>query len=471
MNILLISANLAKTPYPVYPLGMSIIANALESNGHNVQQFDFLQHDTSLTDVAAAIQQHEPALVGISLRNIDSCNALSERTYVNGVRDIIGVVRKESDCTVILGGSGFSVMPESVLETVGADYGIVGEGEKAVVDFAEKASRGIFPETRCLRAEPALRGKEILSAHYDADIMEYYRKNGNIAGLQTKRGCTHKCVYCSYPVLEGANIRPRDPAEVVADMRHLTEVHKASHIFFTDSVFNDDEGHYLELVHEMRKQGMKTPWLAFFKPDGLNDENLALMCETGLCAAEIGSDAASDPALKSLGKQFRFSDVIACNDLLVRHKVAAAHYFMFGCPGETPEIVLEGIENIKRLKQAAVFVFMGIRILPGTALAKIARRDGVISCSDADLLEPAYYLSPDLDPKWLEQTLTEAFAKMDNCVFPPDAVDHKLDYLHKLGYEGPLWDLLVKERDRKLRRRQRRMASSNGISDTKDKAQ
>ncbi|MBT3191293.1 MAG: lipid biosynthesis B12-binding/radical SAM protein [Verrucomicrobia bacterium] len=462
----MISANLAKSPHPVYPLGMSIIANALESSGHHVIQFDFLQHDTSLPDVAAAVQQHKPDLVGISLRNIDSCNALNERKYVDGVRQIIEVVRRESSAPVVLGGSGFSIMPETVLDTVGADYGIVGEGERAIVDFVEKASRGEFPKERCLRAEPGLQGREILSARYDADIMSFYRKNGNIAGLQTKRGCTHKCVYCSYPVLEGPRIRPRDPALVVDDIRTLTEKHGASHIFFTDSVFNDDAGRYLELVHEMRRQEIKTPWLAFFKPDGLNDENVALMRETGLCAAEIGSDAASDAALKGLGKGFCFKDVLECTELLGRHGIAAAHYFMFGCPGETPELVLEGIENIKQLEKAAVFVFMGIRILPGTALVKIARRDGLISDDDKDLLEPAYYISPALDRKWLEQTLTEALGPLDNCAFPPDAVDHKLDYLHRLGYEGPLWDLLLKERERKLKRRSRLKLSPKTTSPT-----
>jgi lipid biosynthesis B12-binding/radical SAM protein len=446
MRVLLISANAAKSPYPVYPLGLSMIAAALENAGHAVSQFDFLQHDTSLDAVASAVQTFRPDIVGISLRNIDNTNILNEQKYIPGVRNIVSTVRKESACRIILGGSGFSIMPEVILDAVGADYGVVGEGERLMVDFVAAAARGEFPQGRCLRAEPSLQGLDIPAARYDTDIMSFYRRNGNLAGVQTKRGCTHKCIYCSYPILEGAGIRPRDPSAVVADIRHLMEKHAAAYIFFTDSVFNDDEGHFRDVVHRMHRDGIKVPWTAFFRPGGLDDEIVAMMKETGLHAAEIGSDAASDEALRRLGKSHRFADILACNDLFVRHGVASAHYFMFGCPGETQELVLEGIRNVKSLQGAAIFIFMGIRILPGTALAEVARESGLLSRDDKDLLEPVYYISPELDRGWLEKTLTEAFAGQKHCVFPPDSMDSSLSFLHKMGHVGPLWDLLLQEK-------------------------
>jgi len=448
MRILLISANTAKSPYPVYPLGLSMIAASLVNAGHVVSQFDFLQQDTSLKAVAFAMREFQPDLVGISLRNIDNTNILNEQKYIPCVRDIVNTVRAESGCRVVLGGSGFSIMPEVILDAVGADYGIVGEGERLIVAFVEAAARGEYPQDRCLRAAPSLRGLEIPAARYDTDIMSFYRKNGNLAGVQTKRGCTHKCIYCSYPILEGAGIRPRDPAAVVEDVRHLVEKHAAAYIFFTDSVFNDDEGHFRKVVHRMYSEGIKVPWTAFFRPGGLDDEIVALMKKTGLHAAEIGSDAASDTALRKLGKNYRFKEIVTCNDLFARHGIASAHYFMFGCPGETPELVLEGIRNIKSLRGAAIFIFMGIRILPGTALAEVARRNGMLSQDDRDLLDPVYYISPELDRTWLENTLTKAFADQKHCVFPPNAMDDSLRFLHKMGHVGPLWDLLLQERMR-----------------------
>ena len=81
------------------------------------------------------------------------------------------------------------------------------------------------------------------------------------------------------------------------------------------------------------------------------------------------------------------------------------------------------------------FMFMGIGILPGTALANIAVSEGIIS-PENDLLESVYYVSPELDVTWLEETLTEAFSKKVNCIFPPDSKNEKLHLLHQMGYSS-----------------------------------
>jgi lipid biosynthesis B12-binding/radical SAM protein len=452
MTILLIGANVAGTPYPVYPLGLSMISAALQNAGYEVNHFDFLQSGMSLDALVHEIRRINPEIVGVSVRNIDNVNLLNEQRYIDTVREIVQTVHEQTSAPVVLGGSGFSIMPEVILREVGADYGIVGEGESLMVKFVSDAVNGVYPRERCIRSAPGLRGQEIPSAYYDPDLMSFYLKSGSIASIQTKRGCPHKCVYCSYPFLEGAVIRPRDPQAVVDDILFLTGTHNVKYIFFTDSVFNDDRGHYLNLVREMKKNGVYVPWTAFFKPDGLNDEVVALMKQTGLKAVEIGADAATDTTLRGLGKSFLFEDVIVCNDLFVRHGIATAHFYMFGGPGETRETVIKGIENIRNMKNTVSFMFMGIRILPHTAIAQTAYQEGLLS-KDQELLDPIYYISPDIDKGWLEATLTKEFAGVRHCVFPPDAMDKNVQMLHKLGYVGSVWDLLTPGREKRRKKR------------------
>lgn len=448
MKVLLISSNRAETPYAVYPLGMSMVAAALKQAGHEIVLFDFLQQGQSLDAVRAAVRRHTPDLVGVSVRNLDNVNLLNEQRYVDAVRDIVGAVRETSSARIVLGGSGFSVMPELVLAATGADYGVTGEGEELFCRFVAEAAAGRYPSERILRGAQRLEGRAIPSAHYDQEILEFYLRSGHIASVQTKRGCEHACVYCTYPLLEGRTIRARDPAAVVDDVQDLVERHGAQYIFFTDSVFNDNRGQYRAVVAELARRGVCVPWTAFFKPsDELDDDIVARMRATGLHAAELGSDAPSDATLRGIGKGFTFADVDRCNTLFLKHGVATAHYFMFGCPGETPETVVEGIANIKGMKQTVVFVFMGIRILPGTGLARRAIREGVLA-EGQSLLEPVYYVSPQVDRAWLEHTLKEAFAGERHIVFPPDAMEAKLHFLYKLGYAGPLWDTLAKPRVR-----------------------
>jgi radical SAM superfamily enzyme YgiQ (UPF0313 family) len=346
---------------------------------------------------------------------------------------------------VLLGGAGFSLIPELILKETGADYGIIGEGEVLAVEFADNAAKGIYPQEKLIGSRTKLPGSQIEPALYDGRLLEFYLNSGNIASVQTKRGCTHQCVYCTYPVLEGPKIRRREARAVVDDIEILRDKFKAKYIFFVDSVFNDDDGAYLDIIDEMIRRKVSIPWTGFFKPGGVTDEIVERMKQTGFGAAEVGTDAACDTTLRRMGKSFTFSDVVSSNDLFVRHGIATSHFFMFGGPGETPETVEEGIRNILSLQKCVSFIFMGVRILPDTPLARLAVKENLIAPDDG-LLKPVYYLSPSVDKKWMEERLTSAFKGLRHCIFPPDAMDNSLQILHKLGYTGPMWDLLLSER-------------------------
>jgi len=452
VKILMISANTTLSPYPIYPLGMSMVADALTRAGHRVQQLDLLQQDSSMEAIAREVDLFGPDIIGISVRNIDNVNMMNEQHYIHHVKIMVDAIRKTTDAVIVLGGSGFSLIPEQILEETGADYGVIGEGEQLMVEFADSAALGIYPEERLLGPSIPMSGDMIGSALYDERLLRYYLRSGNIAAIQTKRGCSHHCVYCTYPLLEGAGLRRREPAAVVDDIELLRDRYGTRYIFFVDSVFNDDEGSYLEVVDEMLRRNVNLPWTGFIKPGGLTDGIIERMKRTGFAAAEVGSDAACDTTLRRMGKSFDFNDIVECNDLLARHGIATSHYFMFGGPGETEETVREGIANILGLKNCVVFIFMGVRLLPNTLLARIAIREGVIG-SEKDLLNPVYYIAPGLDRTWLERTLTEAFKGVRHCLFPPDSMDSSLQVLHRFGYTGPVWDLLLKgERSRKRAR-------------------
>ena len=442
MKVLLISSNTATSPYPVYPLGMATIAAALRRAGHETAMFDWLTAEESQEAWREALRHHKPGLVGISIRNLDNVNLLNEKRYTAVVAGLVQAVREELGVPVVLGGSGYSLLPEIVLRESGADYGIVGEGERLIVDLVEAITQGRLPVAgTILRDSAPIEGSTLRGAFYDPDILGSYLRAGSITPIQTKRGCNLRCAYCSYPALEGGALRTRPARDVVDDIEKLQSEHKTSYVFLTDSVFNDDQGAYLEVLREMKRRRVSIPWSAFLKPTGITEDVAALMRETGLAAAELGSDAATDATLRGLRKSFRFADVVSANDLLMKQGIAVAHYFMFGGPGETPDTVREGIQNIRGLRCTAAFVFLGIRILPHTELHQIALREKVIA-PDCDLLEPVYYLSPATERAWVEKTLTQAFEGLLHVVFPPDALDDKLQLLHKLGYAGSLWELL-----------------------------
>ena len=106
------------------------------------------------------------------------------------------------------------------------------------------------------------------------------------------------------------------------------------------------------------------------------------------------------------------------------------------------------------MKKTVSFIYMGLRILPDTPLAKIAKREGLIS-EGQDLLEPAFYIAPGIDRDWLEKMLTDGFAGLRHCVFPPDLLDSSLAFLYRLGHVGFLWDMVLTKRKRPRGKRRR----------------
>jgi lipid biosynthesis B12-binding/radical SAM protein len=441
-RILLISSNVTTEPYPVYPLGLAVVAAALEAAGHRTHQFDFLASGESEELLAARIAEVAPDYVCLSIRNLDNCDSLSSTGYPAIAKRLVEIIREGTRAPVIIGGAAFSILPEELLAYTGADYGIVGEGERLVCELIRELSEGKTPE-RILRSSVLLPGDQFGAPLYSPDSIGYYLEKSGMINLQTKRGCPHGCIYCSYPTLEGKRYRSRDPEKVVDDLVRAKAQHGVDSFFFTDSVFNDAEGHYLQVAEEIIRRGVKLRWCCYLRPEGIGRSELALMKRAGLYAVELGTDAASDTTLAALGKGFRFADALEVNRACVAERLPCAHFVMFGGPGETMATVAEGLENLKQLEHTVVFAFSGIRILPGTPLLARAIRDGLLAEGDS-LRDPVYYLSPEVDVDQMNSKISAAFSNRRDRVFPPAEGQKRLAIMHRFGYRGLLWDTLIK---------------------------
>ncbi|SDP48898.1 lipid biosynthesis B12-binding/radical SAM protein [Desulforhopalus singaporensis] len=442
VDCLIISANQVVTPYPVYPLGAAYITDALQRAGHPTVHFDMLA-DGGLQALAGLLAQKTFGLVGISIRNIDTVDSTDPRGYLDDVVAVARCVRDFTAAPVVLGGPAFSIMPEEFLALVGAEYGVVGEGERAVVELAGALACGRPPEPGMLAGQRVKRVAPCVGLA--ANTVGYYLEHGGMLNVQTKRGCPYSCGYCSYPTIEGNRMRFRDPREVVEEIVCLKERYGARYLFFADSVFNDSAEKYLETVEEMIRRDVSLPWCAFFRPQGITKSKLRLLKRAGLVAMELGTDAATDTTLAGLNKGFGFEEVVQVHQGAMDMDISCAHFIMFGGPGEDKETLARGLANIDRLDGAAVFGFVGIRILPKTAIFERAVSEGIISCDDS-LLEPKFYYSPDVAREEIESAVQQAFSGRIDRIFPCHQFYDRIAMLHGMGHAGPLWDLLLKKR-------------------------
>lgn len=439
----MISSNTFAYPYPVYPLGMSIVSAALSENGHSVQQFDFFAQNESEEKLRNTLKSYSPDYVGISIRNIDDVDSLSsDSSVLNSERRIVKIIRENTKALVIAGGSAFSILPGEILDYIGADYGIVGRGEDQIIDLIETLEKGI--------SHPRIRGDQNLVSEnpeciyplWDKDLVDFYIGKSGMLNLQTKRGCPYKCSYCVYPSLEGSRFKFRDPEAVINDLERACKLYDVDTFFFTDSIFNDPEGYYLELAEKIISSGLKIRWAGYFRPKGTGLQELKLLKRSGLYAVEVGSDAGCDETLYSMGKGFSFTDVFEFNTACGNAEISSAYFFIFGGPGETDRTLEEGLDNIRKLEDSVIFIYSGIRILPGTKLYEQAIRENILS-ADHPLLEPVYYFSPGMDIKRMNNRIVQEAKNNRRYIFPPEKGKMMVDALHAFGRKGLLWDELL----------------------------
>lgn len=447
MNVLLISANTLTRPYPVYPLGLDYVAGALAPR-HRVTIAD-MNVIGDCASLGRFIKDLNPDLIGLALRNIDNTDARTPQGYVGQYSEIAETVRTHSRAPLVLGGSGFTIFPDELMTALKADYGIIGEGERLALLIDTLESGGDPSAIPGLMTAGVRRKTSPLSGGFPrlfnggAPHIQFYLERGRMLNLQTQRGCCFKCIYCTYPHVEGRRLRPIPPDQV-ADTAIQLQKAGANYLFITDSAFNADYQHSIEVARAFKKAGLSIPWGAFITPTKPPENFYGVMAGAGLTHVEFGSESLSDRVLEAYGKPFRAHDVLISHEAARAAGLHTAHYFLLGGPGETLETVDKTLDRIDKLSKSVLFFFCGMRIYPHTKLHDIAVNEGRITASQS-LLEPVFYESESAGRDQIVQKLTEKAAGRLNWIIGDGGEDtaQKLSKMYHLGFSGPLWEFLI----------------------------
>jgi radical SAM superfamily enzyme YgiQ (UPF0313 family) len=413
MKILLISTNHEQFPVPVPPAGAAQIAGAMRYHGHHVRLLDLCFEQDAASSVAIAIRSFVPDLIGISFRNLDNASTFGTKSYLSDLRELVSAIRATSSAEIIIGGSGFSCAPEAILRHLDIEYGVAGDGERAMLRFTEAISRRTdptdIPGLVYLRDGQVHRNPPDAHTHLDDlpppawDLLDgrRYLANGGCAAVQTKRGCAFRCIYCSYPVIEGSRYRLQSPRSVVDGIEKLNKEQGVTSFFFVDSVFSYPEEHATGICKEICRRKLRIRWEAMTNPRGATQELVQAMKESGCIGIEFGIDTASAEMLLSLRKGFTQSDIAKAASLYAEVNIPTSVYLLIGGPGETEKTVAETVTFLDGAGDfAQVMMNFGIRIYEGTELADISRHEGLIGAGE-DLMEPRFYASAGLPSGFL----------------------------------------------------------------------
>ena len=451
-RVLFVSPNREASPELIPPLAVAHLAGALRPEGIEVRLVDFMIEPDPDAALRRAIEEWQPDLIGLTVRNIDNPSWPECVSFVPDLERVAASLRK-AGVPVVMGGAGASIDPEALLARLELDACVVGEGEGVFPDLVRAllgdGEAGEIPGV-VLRTPAGIRRtpsperrqfEELPRPDYSILDLDEYRERGGVLGVQTKRGCPFHCSYCVYPAIEGRCIRVYSPEAIAEDVAELAERWGMERVFFVDSVFNNPASHALEVARALGRLPGRVRYGCYVSPRNFDRELAEALVDSGCEGVEFGTDSLSDPVLAALGKPFRHRDVEQAADACRAVDLPQCHHLIFGTPGETKETVEETLVRSARISPDAIIGMIGLRVYSGTPLARTVFGGGE---TNKDLLLPYHYISESVSDGLPERLLVHA-KENGGWVIPGLAHNCDAELFQRIrdtGFRGPPWTLL-----------------------------
>ncbi|MFC2002673.1 B12-binding domain-containing radical SAM protein [Chloroflexota bacterium] len=463
-SFLLINTNVARPP--VSPVGLEYIGEALVAAEVPVRVLDLAFETDWKAALARELKDNDTLAVGLSIRNTDDCCFATRKSFLPWISEVVTEVRRLTRAFVLLGGGGFSIMPDAILRLIQADAGLSGDGEEVVLALTRCLMNGQgishLPNIVC-RHE----GEIIRNPGVNADLQHLpvprrrlfdnkrYEQLGAMVGIETKRGCSQQCIFCADPVAKGSSIRLRPPLKVVQEFQDLLS-QGVSWFHLCDSEFNLPIMHAKEVCQAIIQAGLgdRLRWYCYCSPVPFDRELASLMKRAGCAGINFGVDSLCDEQLSRLGKSHSTSDIQRLVHLVKEEGLNYMFDLLIGCPGETEETVKATIGKVKELNIPLAGIAAGVRVYPGTPLGKAIAdgsvRGGLHPAGGHPFYEPLFYLSPHLgsDASELINELVAGDPRFLVLLSPEEegsynyADDEVLCRLIKEGARGAYWDII-----------------------------
>ena len=266
MNVLLLSMPDSFEHMP--PVAIRIPNGALASLAgnidphHRVAIADLILVQSSVrSTVERLVADGQPDLVGLSVMTFQRATALQ-------IAELIKTLRPSA--RVVVGGFDPSLAPDAYEASGAIDFIVQGEGERTLCAllraiehesdrFSGIAGLSYRTPTGWVRntARPVipLASEDLRLPNREARVLRGYTLLGRpVDVVETSRGCTFDCSFCSIIEMRGRNFHPYPIDRVLADIADA-RAHGANAIFFVDDNITLDVERFAELCEAIADAG------------------------------------------------------------------------------------------------------------------------------------------------------------------------------------------------------------------------
>lgn len=354
-------------------LGLHYIGANLHKYGHNVKIYNadanptikekdygfFFAEDIKKsllnspiwTEISETIKKYNPDLVGITMSN-----ATKMMTYK--IAEIVKQINQT--IPVIVGGPYSTLRPSKVISDKNIDCAVRGEGEETFLKIVQGMSMEFIDglvwkkgdTTKVNTSSKFIKNLDSLPfPKFDLELIPTDSKK-NFTVMQTARGCSFNCSFCSSPRVWGREIRFRSIDNVVREIicRHV--YHDVSYFYFSDDTFNIVPNRVRRLCKKIISKKLDITFSCEARLNLVDRTTLKLMKEAGCVRIKVGLESGNDRILRLMKKGITVKEVRNAVRKIKEAKIPITAYAMIGMPTETTEEMMDTLKLCKEINPA-----------------------------------------------------------------------------------------------------------------------
>lgn len=371
IDVLLILAPSWCVDFP--PLGISYLSSSLRTNGYTVKVLDLniiLYHlmparekkwwsmsklncwtneklfpsilslcDSYLDAIVNEILLINARIIGFSVYDSNRLFSLEMAKRIK---------RKNSDTFIVFGGPGCcneEKRSRMLFDTV--DMIVIGEGEKALLNIVSKNSSVDRKGLQGIISFPPIMNIDCIPFPTFSEFNLKLYLEQNTLPILMSRGCIGRCSFCNDRNLSKP-FRCRSPANLLSEIKELTNRYKVTNFGFQDLAINGNLGLLDNFCQLLILEGVDIFWtVQAILSDKMSEDLLRRMHAAGCTVLIYGLESASNKILRKMGKSF--TKDIAQEVIRNTHKAGIGTFIniIVGFPGESEDNFQETADFIK----------------------------------------------------------------------------------------------------------------------------
>jgi len=408
------------------PLGLAYLASYLAPHGHEVVIHDGIAEPCSFGELEGKCRGFD--IVGISVVSTYAVRAAELLRYLKD---------RLKGIPLVVGGPHVTALPESLFQ-YGADYAVIGEGERTMLELVEALARGErnprnvsglcfvsgdeivrTPRRELIKNldEVPLPARHLLPMHHYSTSSARSKRSPSHSMLAS-RGCPGVCTFCSKMTF-GAKSRYFSLERIVEEFHVLKKDYGARDIAVWDDNFTSNQDLAVAVCDRLIADGLGLPWSVEARVDCVSPAVLKALKRAGCECIAYGLESGSQRVLDSMNKRVRKEDIARTIVMTKEVGLGVRGYFMMGLPGETMQDMLETIKFAVEL-DIELATFTLFVPLPGTVAYRQALKSGTFK-----------------DPEYFFHRVLPEFNLPDEAIYVPEGMtEEQLLAVHKSAYSS-----------------------------------